>query len=84
MKTRDHGCARVSGAAKYPQRIKLMLWIQVVGRFIKQVNIRFLRQYLCNSEPTTFAAGQGQNISLRQVRETDCLERISCCLMILS
>ena len=54
-----------------------MLRIEVIRRFIEQVQIRCLGQDLCDGESAALAAGQSQHVTIGESFKIDRCER--CC-----
>ena len=71
MKARNNGGASISFLPEQPQSIELVLRIQMISRFIEQIQIWRLCQYLSDRQPTPFTTGQGQDISTREIFKVD-------------
>jgi hypothetical protein len=72
------GNHRRSGIGLFPEKaqcVELVLRIEVVGRLVEQVDVRLLREDLCNGQPSTFAAGQGQHVAARKAVQIDSRQR---------
>ncbi len=75
MQARNDAGPVIGDAAEYPQRVDLVLRIQVIGRFVEQVDVGRLRQDLCDGQAAALPSRQRQDITIRQVPDTDHFER---------
>ncbi len=74
MQAGDHGRSVVGALAKQPQRVKLVLRVEVIGRLVKQVYVGLLSQHLRDREPAPFSSRQREYVATRQAGEVDSRE----------
>ncbi len=69
MQTGDNSGAVVRGGAKQPERVELVLRVEVIGWLIEKIDLRPLRQHLGDSESAPLTARQGQYVARRESGE---------------
>ncbi len=75
MQARDHASAVARGLPEDAQRFHLVLGIEMIRRFVEQVDVGRLGEHLGDRETATFSARQRQDVTVRQVADADRLER---------